>query len=365
MSLSSPAATSPLTFRPELSGLRAVAVAVVVLHHWLRPPFPLGEMGRSLFFVMSGYLVSGIIWKYDAYPGAPGAWRARLGTFYLRRVLRILPPYYLALLGCALLPLTTLHEQPGWFLLPGANILIYRLQHWPDGLGHYWTLAVDEQFYLIWPAVLAVVGRRQGVLLALAVGGLLFRVGWAALYGPRMVQLLLPASLDLLALGAVLRLAQGSTGLGSLARGRFVVLAWAMWLLVSSLLPAGPWSAAGDLVYVSAGAVAAFLTIAWLLRAPAVARRLGLAHPVVQWVGQRSYGFYLYHLPLLVAWQRLVYHLEPRAAGRHFWLSPLPVLVVLGPLLALGAAASWHFVEAPFDRLKERFSYRQKPVKSG
>ena len=351
-----------LAYRPELSGLRAVAVGVVVLHHWLRPAFPLGETGRSLFFVLSGYLVSGIIWKYRAWPGAPGAWRARLGTFYLRRVLRIVPPYYLALLGCALLPLATVRDHPAWFLLPGANLFFYRLHGWGDGVGHYWTLAVDEQFYLLWPLVLALVGRRLGPLLALAAGGWLFRVAWAAAYGPAMVHLLLPASLDLLALGAVLRLGQHTPWLARLGRGRYAALAWAAWVGLTLAFGNGTGRAATawDLSYVSGGAVAAFLTLAWLLQTPGAGRRLGLTHPLAQWVGQRSYGFYLYHLPLLVAWQRLVYHLVPDAAGRHFWLSPLPVLLALGPLLALGAAASWHFVEAPFERLKERFAY-EKP----
>lgn len=350
---------TPLTYRPELNGLRAVAVGVVVLHHWTHPPFPLGEMGRSLFFVLSGYLVSGIIWKYGAWPGAPGAWRARLGTFYLRRVLRILPPYYLALAGCALLPLAALRQHPAWFLLPGANLFFYRLHGWADGLGHYWTLAVDEQFYLLWPVVLALTGRRLGPLLALAAAGWLFRVAWATAYGPAMVHLLLPASFDLLSLGAVLRLGQHTPWLARMSRGRYAALAWAAWVGLALAFSNGTGrpATAWELSYVSGGAVAAFLTLAWLLKAPAAAQQLGLAHPAVQWVGQRSYGFYLYHLPLLVAWQRLVYHLVPAAAARHFWLSPGPVLLVLGPLLALGAAASWHFVEAPFERLKGRFAY--------
>jgi peptidoglycan/LPS O-acetylase OafA/YrhL len=55
--------STALAYRPELTGLRAVAVAVVLAQHWLQPGFPLGEVGPSLFFVMSGYLVSGIIWK--------------------------------------------------------------------------------------------------------------------------------------------------------------------------------------------------------------------------------------------------------------------------------------------------------------
>ncbi len=359
----SPPSTS-LTYRPELSGLRAVAVGVVVMHHWLQPPFPLGEIGRCLFFVLSGYLVSGIAWKYNAYVGASGPWLRRLGTFYARRVLRIISPYYLALAGCALLPLAAVREHPGWFLLPGANLLIYNGKGWPDGVGHYWTLAVDEQFYLVWPLVLGLVGRRRWALLLLAVSGLVFRLVWAAWYGPGMVHLLLPASLDLLSLGALLRLCQGEAWLRRLARGHYVGGAWLLCAGLDTWLDTGgAWATAWKLSYVSVGALAAFSTINWLLTKPHFVARQVLNHPVAQWVGQRSYGVYLYHLPLLVFWQRLVYHFVPGAVERALLMGPLPVLLALLPALALLSAFSWHFVEAPLDRLKSRFQYAASPLK--
>lgn len=333
-------------------------MGVVVLQHWLRPPFPFGEIGRALFFVLSGYLVSGIIWKYGAYVGAAGPWRQQLRTFFVRRALRILPPYYLALAGGYLLPLETVQQHLGWFLLPGANLLFYRLQGWGDGCGHYWTQAVDEQFYLLWPLVLGWVGRRPAPLLLLAASAWAFRIGWTAWAGPGMVHLLLPASLDLFALGTLLRLGQGRAWLERLQRGRLVLLAWAVWGLGVLGLDAGPWAAAWRVSFGSFLAVAAFLTINWLLGAPTAARRLGLLHPVTQWIGRRSYGVYLYHLPLFVFWQRLVYHFVPDVAGRAAWMGPGPTLFALVPLLAVGSAASWHLVEAPLDRLKERFGYR-------
>ena len=353
----SPPATS-LTYRPELNGLRAVAVSMVVMQHWLEPPTPLGGIGRFLFFVLSGYLVSGILWKYNAYVGAPGPWPQRLGVFYVRRLLRTIPPYYLALAGCALLPLAAVREYPGWFLLPGANLLIYKIQGWPDGVGHYWTLAVDEQFYLVWPLVLGLVGRRRWALLLLAAGGLAFRLAWAAWYGPIMVHVLLPASLDLLALGALLRLCQGQAWLRRLARGRYAAGAWLLCAGLGAVLDTGgSWTTAWELSYGSLAAVAAFTTINWLLTKPHTVARWVLGHPVAQWVGQRSYGVYLYHLPLLVFWQRLVYHFVPGAAGRDLLMGPLPVLLALVPALAVLSAASWHFVEAPLDRFKNRFRY--------
>jgi peptidoglycan/LPS O-acetylase OafA/YrhL len=109
-------------------------VWLVVLAHWTLPGFPVGEMGRIPFFVLSGYLISGIVWKQQVYPSAPGRWARRLGVFYQRRMLRILPPYYLALALGALLPLATLREFPGWFVLPVSNLLFYRLGHWGEGV---------------------------------------------------------------------------------------------------------------------------------------------------------------------------------------------------------------------------------------
>lgn len=350
--------TTSLPYRPALTGLRAVAVAVVVAQHWLQPAFPLGEVGPSLFFVLSGYLVSGIIWKEGAYPGAAGRWGQRLGIFYLRRGLRIVPAYYAALLGCALLPLAAVRAHPGWFLLPGANLLIYQTQGWPDGIGHFWTIAIEMQFYLLWPWVLALTGRRPWWLVGLAIGSLLFRLLWASYVRPDMVHLLLPASFDVFALGALLRVGEGQPWLTRLTRGRYVALAWTGWILLR-LLPAGAaWAITQAVGQTGWLAITEFLTVGWLLLPARQSRQwLGLEHPLLQWVGQRSYGMYLFHLPLLVFWQRLVYHIVPAPAARAALMSRWPVLLVLGPVLLLLSAASWQWLEQPVDRLKERFRY--------
>lgn len=138
-----------------------------------------------------------------------------------------------------------------------------------------------------------------------------------------------------------------------------MLLAWGSWALGVRVFDGGPWALAWHGSFGTCIAGAAFLTINWLLESPDAARRLGLLRPVAQWMGRRSYGLYLYHLPLFVFWQRLVYHLVPDAAGRAVWMGPLPTLLVLGPALAGLAAASWHFVEEPLDRFKNRFPYHQ------
>ena len=353
MSLSLP--SSP-AYCHELTGLRAVAVSIVLVQHWLPPFFPFGELGPSLFFVLSGYLVTGIIWGSGAYPGAPGAWGRRLGNFYLRRVLRIVPLYYLALPGCALLPLATVREHPAWFLLPVANLLIYKSRGWGDGIGHLWTIAVELQFYLLWPWLLAGLGRRLAPLLLLVAGSWVFRGIWAALVRPDMVHLLLPSNLDLFALGAVLSHAQGRSWLRRVARGRHVLLAWLCWATLRLWTGPGGWTSSQVLGQSIGLALADGLTIGWLLHNPGAGRRLGLVHPVVQWVGQRSYSLYLYHLPLLVFWQRLVYHFSVSAEQRSFFMQPLLLLGLLAPTLLLLSALSWRWVELPLAQFKKWFS---------
>ncbi|MFD1469444.1 acyltransferase family protein [Hymenobacter caeli] len=349
----------PSGYRPALNGVRALAVWLVVLGHWTLAPFPVGEMGRLTFFVLSGYLISGIAWKQGLYQGPPGRWGGPLRTFYLRRALRIIPPYYLALALGALLPLATLREYPAWFLLPVSNLLFYRMHHWGEGVGHYWTMAVDEQFYLLWPPLLFLLGKRNAWLLALAGASLVFRIVWSAHDGPDFVLVLLPASLDLFALGAVLKLIERRPRAHRLARGQWAALAWALWVGLWLLTHLTNHHYLWLLVYPSVGGVAAFVTLNWVLNLPVRTPRRPslLLHPALQWLGQRSYGCYLYHLLLPVFYQRAVYHVVADEHLRARLLGPLPTVLVLTPLLLLLAAASWAWLEAPLDRLKHRISY--------
>lgn len=309
------------------------------------------------FFVLSGYFISGIIWKQAVYVGAPGGWPRRLGVFYLRRLVRTLPPYYLSLGAGALLPLLTLHQHPGWFLIPVSNLLFYRLQRWGEGVGHYWTMAVDEQFYLLWPVLLAVVPRRLGWLALVAAGSLLFRLAWSRWVQPGFVLVLLPACLDMFAVGGMLRLAEERPLLRRLAHPGWVALGWLAWGGLWATLHLTGAHDAWQLLYPTAGSLPAALTLNWALHQPTRPAPTHRLLAALCWVGQRSYGCYLYHLLLPVVYQPVVYRLSAAADARQFWLGPLPTVLVLTPVLLLLAAASWHWLEAPLNRWKNRLAY--------
>ncbi|MFN2532273.1 MAG: acyltransferase family protein [Pyrinomonadaceae bacterium] len=159
----------------SLDGLRAVSICLVMVSHLfgtrgflpetgLASVFELGELGVRVFFVISGFLITSIVLRELESSG-----RIRLSKFYFRRTVRIFPPYY------AFLTLLVLLTLLGVLNLTSADefhALTYTSNYFPQrswSVAHTWSLAVEEQFYLLWPATLLLTGKRKALGLALAV----------------------------------------------------------------------------------------------------------------------------------------------------------------------------------------------------
>jgi peptidoglycan/LPS O-acetylase OafA/YrhL len=162
---------------PSLDGLRAISVALVVISHLLwHPDFiairaiyakwfaPLGGLGVRVFFVISGFLITSLLVRELATHN-----RINLAKFYFRRTLRIFPPYYFYVAAIFIA------VAIGWIQLPPGDMLHaltytvnYNIER-SSYLGHAWSLSVEEQFYLLWPAVLLIAGKRYGLYTALLV----------------------------------------------------------------------------------------------------------------------------------------------------------------------------------------------------
>jgi peptidoglycan/LPS O-acetylase OafA/YrhL len=148
----------------QLDGLRAVAVGAVMLQHfWLGAGlFDFGAMGVRLFFVLSGFLITGILLKsrelLDSGEQRPSF---ALGRFYIRRFLRIFPLYYAVLLAAWLLRLWGTRGEMGWHLAYLTNVDLFLRGRWWGDISHFWSLAVEEQFYLVWPLVILLAPRRR------------------------------------------------------------------------------------------------------------------------------------------------------------------------------------------------------------
>jgi peptidoglycan/LPS O-acetylase OafA/YrhL len=161
---------------PSLDGLRAISIGLVVIGHAIHTQnfirfgnlvgkrLELGALGVRVFFVISGYLITSLLLHELDTSG-----RIRVTKFYFRRTFRIFPPYYALILANAGLYLF------GWIGLTSADLLhavTYTVNYYPDrswALGHAWSLSVEEQFYLLWPAVLLLAGRRRGLWIAFAI----------------------------------------------------------------------------------------------------------------------------------------------------------------------------------------------------
>jgi peptidoglycan/LPS O-acetylase OafA/YrhL len=364
--------TAPVRVHTEqritaLDGIRGIAIVLVLLFHfpqfaWMRPISGLGWCGVDLFFVLSGYLITGILYSTK---NKPHYFR----NFYVRRSLRIFPLYYgFLLLVIVALPnfvdgkwlgLETLPGRKAEFFLYYANFAVIFKGWPPHALGAFWSLAVEEHFYLFWPLLVRFspnekLLRRCGAVVVLAICGRLalafFKAPWTAEY------YLTTSRMDSLALGGftAILLRQhpgwpGRRGVIGLAGGAVAILAGvALW---RGSLGFDDWPMR-TLGYT----VLAVLFACLVGYVGTTDGRLGrfVSNPILVSFGRYSYGIYIFHVLVLTICER---SLGP-------WLFPKLGLPVESPLrlfvLSMGlvftiAYLSWHFYEKHFLALKERF----------
>ncbi|TQJ29719.1 acyltransferase family protein [Microbacterium sp. SLBN-146] len=377
--------TTPTPRYAGLDGLRAIAVGLVVVYH-LFPPFVLagGFIGVDVFFVISGFLITTLLLREHAATG-----RIRLGQFWLRRARRLLPALALVVTVCATAAwiiggdiLVRLGEQVlgaftfsyNWLsVAAGAD---YFSGTAPELFRNFWSLAVEEQFYVLWPLVLplfllvrgrwARVTALAGLAAASAVWmgvvtasggitrgyfgtdthafGILLGVAAAFALEPVLTRAASTTPVVVLSGGwkvvaphadparARLRTTTTSVGVTALA----VILAVA-------LIPATPTPATfpGAVLLASLAAVAAVAAAVW----PGSAFGPALDNRLMRWIGDRSYGIYLWHWPLLVlavaAFQR---------SGPEAGFSPVLGVCVLVVTLVV-AELSYRLLEMPIRRL--------------
>src|SRR6185312_12498830 len=199
---------------PQLDGLRAIAISMVLVSHfWTYPAnttalnrlFSSGWLGVDLFFVLSGYLITSILLRTrDS--------ATYFRTFYMRRILRIFPPYYLLLLiVLVLLPLARplggelAAEQWTFWLFLGNFFLAHGWQMLRIDLT--WSLAIEEQFYLVWPALVRYCNRIGPVCIAICIGLPIVRIAlWESGVGWMWLHLMMPLRADSFAWGALVAL---------------------------------------------------------------------------------------------------------------------------------------------------------------
>lgn len=356
----------PSGYRPHLDGLRAVAVVAVILFHLGYVWMPGGFIGVDVFFVLSGYLITGLLVDDAQRHG-----HVRLRRFYERRMRRLLPASATVLIvvivaGRLLLDpvqqaslswdalFASLYSANWRFGLSSGDY--FQAGDVPSALVHYWSLGIEEQFYLLWPTLLVLTGwstrrfdsaRRASVLLGLAVG--LFVVSAAlgvvnagqpiGYYGlqTRGFQLLAGGALAIGVRRFSRNRIEGRRGVLAttfVALGALGLLAWWAHTIPDAVRYPG-W--VGIRVTITTVVLIAAVDLS-----PAnvgIARWLGGRVPAT--IGRLSYSLYIWHWPILVFVPQLV----KRLGDDWSWLGLRPVLVVITVAFA---AASYHAIEQPF-----------------
>ena len=373
--------SAPTGYRPHLDALRAVAILFVLLDH-LVPALDfsvrLAPVGVKLFFVLSGYLITGILLENRfkaAERGTPVAHVLR--QFYIRRCLRIFPVYYLLLAVCLAFDLGRTREVWPWLATYTTNIFMGLTNEWPEPLSHAWSLAVEEQFYILWPLVMLWIPARWlwPAIVATIAFGSGFKV-WAYLSGANVFVswFSTPGSLDSLGAGALLALWQKGPallggrvgwGLRKLPSTAFAAQGWVP-LAGIALVVLAEWpdSLNGTSPLVELPRIAGFSLL--LLHASygfrGLAGRIAGLRAVI-FTGMLSYGLYLYH-PVVDAFceQAMDAWLGERTGNLPGFLLLRSALVVTMTFLA--AWLSFRFFEKPLNSLKKFFPYLLEPAVS-
>ena len=369
------------TYMPQLDTLRFFAVlGVMVSHFWIPKGLPwlfadmdLGWLGVKLFFVLSGFLITGILLD-----GRQAIETTRLTPsyfirqFYIRRFLRIFPIYYLVITIAFIINIELSRELLGWLVSYTSNIYITIHNIWIGYFSHFWSLAVEEQFYLLWPCVIMFLPRKwipYFILLTICIAPV-YRF-WAyqtyrfeiSPFNFKAATFTL-ANLDSLGMGALLAYSWRTKFTMETIQKR----------LTSLVLPIGIMLYIATLVlyhyhikpstFFTLNDFSASLIFTWLISKAGqgfngIAAKF-MTIPLFIYLGKISYGIYIYHyfMPLLVRPLFDSINIPYQEQGFiNFLILSLLTLVI--------ASLSWHLIELPLNNLKNRFQYHKFLKKNG
>jgi len=371
-----------------LDGLRGIAILLVMWFHFAWPAkaqglitrlyvsvAALGWVGVDLFFVLSGFLITGIL--LDSKRGT-GYFR----NFYARRVLRIFPLYYAVLLvTLVILPLIVPYDTPalkrllegqGWLWLYSTNISV-AVEHgnWIASadwlrMGALWSLAVEEHFYLVWPLLVFFLSRRALLRTSIAIIVLVPILRTVALFAGVVsdtIYCLTIFRIDVLAMGGLLAVLVRDPELVAQVRGRTPLAGWLALAVIVAIGARHRWLyRMGPSVQTIGYSALAVMFAALLLMAvtspPDSRLHRILGHRTLVFVGKYSYGAYVLHFMLFPLFQR-IFPIATFQRVLHSELAAFVLFAVLSMAFTLAlAVASYEMYEKRFLGLKRFFEYR-------
>ena len=337
----------------QLDALRAVAITVVMLHHYIDPPILLSGFGVTFLFVLSGYFATNTLVRLrERMEAGKTDMSGAVKDFYLRRYLRICPMYFIVLTLTALCNVEGARDSLPWNALFLSNIQTVVSQEWNGRFSPMWSLSFLEQFYIVWPFVVLVLPRRRlvPVLICMTALGPAWRLlcYWQD-YSAINWSVFPLSSCDSVGLGALLAVARlGLVSKAVLPR----LLQVALWvgvpafvlLVVAKGMHRPPWYTEVAIPFVAS------LAFVWL--AEKASRGIGgplgsvLNNGVLAHIGRMSYSIFLIHnftellLPHVGVMGRIL-------DSNYKWMVLMPITVTL-------ASISWKWIERPIQDLRRR-----------
>lgn len=356
-------------YMPQLDTLRAFAVLLVIISHWLPTDNILnrysnnGISGVTLFFVLSGFLITGILLKSKQQTEEGDSVKQALKTFYIRRSLRIFPLYYLVITLAWIFNESNIRENFWWYFFYASNFYFWKAGEWQGHLAHLWSLSVEEQFYIFWPALVLFVPRKwlPAMFCTVILVAVTYRLQTIS-QSSDLARFLTPGSLDSFALGALL-------AYGKVFQPRWFEMFYRHRMLLTFL---------SALVFLFAPVGIGMITDFYVFRFwfygfyfPVISFFFaliiwrasdGITNPLVApvfnnrgliFLGKISYGLYLLH------------NFVPPLYGIEFPSFLQPFAFMLTNLLRLTllivvCSLSWYLFEKPILKLKALFEYEKK-----
>jgi len=357
----------------SLDGIRGIAILLVLFHHsWVGVNAATlfdrfiarlakgGWVGVDLFFALSGFLISGILIDSLDHP-------KYFRNFYARRVLRIFPLYYCTL-AVATVFLIAYHVNALWFWTYSSNVRAAFIGWGPPFMNHFWSLAVEEQFYLIWPAVVYLAGPAYLAPICFALVGssifLRFTLTQAGMASNAAVYVLTPLRIDALILGTLAALwIRNSAGFAQAKRSirtAFIIgtAGLAVQFFRTRALSQFDWNSTEQTVMYTfiALTAASIILIVMSQSEKSILNRL-LRTRFLTFFGTYSYAIYVFHPFLDMGIRRKGLHpgLLASAAGISTFLPTFLYFAALTAASAVCALITWHLVEKHFLALKRYF----------
>ncbi len=353
-------------YQPQLDGLRALAIMGVLFEHFgvgMPTLLRCGPLGVRFFFVLTGYFITLSLWRVQAEIAQnPEGGFLPLGRYYLARLLRIGPPFYLALLIGAVFGIEEVRTNFIWLATFQANNHFAFLGYWPGSIAHFWSLAVQEQFYMLWPIVVLTLPRRWFIpaMAAFILFGLGFRIfcivtetstitRWVTLFG----------CVDSFAVGALIAYLKESKRLQNLPLLSPTILfalplaAFACFFLGRALM-----TLSENNVWLALTESVDEIFLAWLL-AMSITGVKGRYGAILSWtplvyLGRISYGVYVYHVFIIILVSPLL--ATYGITEIHASIARLAILLTLTIALS---SFSWHYLEQPFIAWKNDLTRRR------